>query len=1045
MLRNMRKSSLAIGSAATLAFTGLASVPAANAADMDITSLYGSTLIGAQAAATDFDAGIVLNGNTGLTGATGIAGDTDAADTTHWLVEIVTKPGAETYSDIAENNDLTDGTVPSTATAENDIQFWVGDGTAFATGRTPTGVGSTDAPSATATSFVIDGADGISNNLRIAATFAEADGDEADLQLTVTQFLDLDNDNRNDDGKAGTPVTVTLKADDAVTFTPTFDFAEIGDDAISGTISSNVNLENLWELELSSADASDNTYMELNLDSDNAGTTAASTFFSLTDVVNGNPAVVGTSFEIETTESAANDTFQIELAAGDAALVEVGNTVEILNLNDAGANELDGPGTVSAKNGNILTITTTADLQDDTGVVVDDGNGATIEFNTLSYDSATGLVDWNFGAHYVGEVGAEAGDVIAAHTYTADIDIDATDATNDAEAGFFATDGDASADKQYVDNSINNLEVELEQGASNFTGNNNSLLNARNSEVLEDTTEMDFTVTAWTDAAQTTNAGSDIDIQVTLTDNGLGDTVLTAEGETLQATGSNTASFVLTSDLQGQAEFTVTAADGMEAGDSFQLDVTAEGVSITQQTITWAEEDFTLVQYPAGNFSIEPGGELTVEYLVRNQFNEVPSGNYQLAVTRGTPTGARAASSALQANWSYAVPVSDTGRSSITITDNGSLTTEGGDTVTVQLQESAVAGGGYVNTDAADNDTFTLTYETDMASLSASSLVNSNGVAIGATEVGAITLETETLVDVYTTLGDSDPEYDDTNADTTGNDTPDALLRLYGKVVDADNDGVSAVAVEISADGMNFANANTSAGATQMLNDSIVVKTDAQGDYEVWVRSAVSGKQTINVDAQGATSSVDVTFVGSTGTADSMTLDLASSVVDGRTADVKATVVDAFGNPVSGLTVTFKEEGPGYLNTATGTTDAEGEVIVNLITLSGDTGTSTISATATIDGESTTVSDTITVGTVAAEQKVNAGSFKGYVAVYARGYEGQRLSAKIGNDWVIVDPIVNNESDDLHRTTDFTGAGVDIAVRIYIDRVLVDTINLTTK
>ena len=87
----------------------------------------------------------------------------------------------------------------------------------------------------------------------------------------------------------------------------------------------------------------------------------------------------------------------------------------------------------------------------------------------------------------------------------------------------------------------------------------------------------------------------------------------------------------------------------------------------------------------------------------------------------------------------------------------------------------------------------------------------------------------------------------------------------------------------------------------------------------------------------------------------------------------------------------------------------------------------------------------ITNGVAPADQKVNAGSFKGYVAVYARGYEGQRLSAKIGNDWVIVDPIVNNQGSDLHRTTDFTGAGVDIAVRIYIDRVLIDTINLTTK
>jgi hypothetical protein len=80
------------------------------------------------------------------------------------------------------------------------------------------------------------------------------------------------------------------------------------------------------------------------------------------------------------------------------------------------------------------------------------------------------------------------------------------------------------------------------------------------------------------------------------------------------------------------------------------------------------------------------------------------------------------------------------------------------------------------------------------------------------------------------------------------------------------------------------------------------------------------------------------------------------------------------------------------------------------------------------------------------DRKVNAGSFKGYVAVYARGYEGRRISAKIGNDWVIVPAIANNqENGNLYRMTDFTGAGVDIAVRIYIDRVLMDTINLTTK
>ena len=77
-------------------------------------------------------------------------------------------------------------------------------------------------------------------------------------------------------------------------------------------------------------------------------------------------------------------------------------------------------------------------------------------------------------------------------------------------------------------------------------------------------------------------------------------------------------------------------------------------------------------------------------------------------------------------------------------------------------------------------------------------------------------------------------------------------------------------------------------------------------------------------------------------------------------------------------------------------------------------------------------------------QKVNAGSFKGYVAVYAKGYEGHRLSAKVGKDWVIV-PSIPAATNDLYRHVEFTGAGVDVAVRIYIDRVLVDTINLTTK
>jgi hypothetical protein len=72
---------------------------------------------------------------------------------------------------------------------------------------------------------------------------------------------------------------------------------------------------------------------------------------------------------------------------------------------------------------------------------------------------------------------------------------------------------------------------------------------------------------------------------------------------------------------------------------------------------------------------------------------------------------------------------------------------------------------------------------------------------------------------------------------------------------------------------------------------------------------------------------------------------------------------------------------------------------------------------------------------------VNAGSFKGFVAIYAKGYEGKRLSAKVGRDWVVINSLASN----FVRVVEFTGAGVELGVKVYIDRVLIDTISLITK
>ena len=157
-----------------------------------------------------------------------------------------------------------------------------------------------------------------------------------------------------------------------------------------------------------------------------------------------------------------------------------------------------------------------------------------------------------------------------------------------------------------------------------------------------------------------------------------------------------------------------------------------------------------------------------------------------------------------------------------------------------------------------------------------------------------------------------------------------------------------------------------------------------------------------------------------------------------------AKVVDKFGKPVSGVTVNFKDNGPGVLNAATATTDIFGEAQVTLTTVAAESGTNTITAFATIAGATVVQTASLTVGanaTAAADAKVNAGSFKGYVALYAKGYAGQRMSAKVGKDWVVVPVLASN----FERVVEFTGAGYTISVPIYINRVLVDTITVTTK
>jgi hypothetical protein len=64
-------------------------------------------------------------------------------------------------------------------------------------------------------------------------------------------------------------------------------------------------------------------------------------------------------------------------------------------------------------------------------------------------------------------------------------------------------------------------------------------------------------------------------------------------------------------------------------------------------------------------------------------------------------------------------------------------------------------------------------------------------------------------------------------------------------------------------------------------------------------------------------------------------------------------------------------------------------------------------------------------------QKVNAGSFKNYVAVYALGYKGSIISWKIAGEWFRT-TIISDYQVFQRRTID---VDVDVKVDIYIDTV----------
>ena len=68
-------------------------------------------------------------------------------------------------------------------------------------------------------------------------------------------------------------------------------------------------------------------------------------------------------------------------------------------------------------------------------------------------------------------------------------------------------------------------------------------------------------------------------------------------------------------------------------------------------------------------------------------------------------------------------------------------------------------------------------------------------------------------------------------------------------------------------------------------------------------------------------------------------------------------------------------------------------------------------------------------------KKVTVGTFNGFIAIYAQGFEGSQFMARIAGKWISVSPLKNVSGKQYALIKRNTGAGYDVRVEVWIDGV----------
>ena len=496
----------------------------------------------------------------------------------------------------------------------------------------------------------------------------------------------------------------------------------------------------------------------------------------------------------------------------------------------------------------------------------------------------------------------------------------------------------------------------------------------------------------------------------------------TQTGVTGARVNDKTGSQTLTTDANGQVALTVTSPTGA-VNSTVAITAIAENGPSETFTLTWANQTFSLVDLADTDATVNSvraiaaGGSYTLDLAVMDAWYAVASSaDYRLVVTgSGVVEG---------------VKTLVDGKASVTISDNG-FQTQILTTISIQKLTSGVWGP-YAGTEITTNvnkDTNSVVLAADGASLYASVAADlSSPVA-----AKAIAAQDRRL----TTAAQA--KYSDSAVVT-------------GKIQNAASSvGVNGAEVTITGpSSILFSN-----GSVDKIG-SLTVLANGSGEFSVRLFSNTAQKDTvITVTSLGKSSTTKVTFTGTTtgGVGTTLVITAPDTVAPASTLQIKAKLTDSFGNAVASAPVKVTYTGPGIAFGALPTAvDAFGELSFSVLLGGGDTGNIVVTVSYDqngdgdyVDAKDLNTSKTITVAAAApaapvADQKLTVGTFKGYVAIYTKGYTGSKLSAKVAGKWLVQDNLSS-----FTRTVRLTGAGFTIKVDLYIDGKFVRSETVVTK